>query len=399
MSSGPAGAIVFLFNHDAAHQLAHTAGMMRATALLAERPQLVCAYDTEATRKALECIVGPDAAGRIVWHELTLPRIVGFLGSLGDAIFPATRHARLMHHADLLRQAAVIVSPERTCLALKKQWRGQGPTFVFVPHGAGDRAVSYHPGLAKFDYMLVGGQKVAEEFVAHGLVRAGQVRVIGYPKFDVVDLAPPPSLFNNGLATFVYNPHFDPFLSSWYDHGPALLDWFAQADCPFNLIFAPHVMLFRKRVHFSLEHSALRVRPGLRQTWRKAPNILIDIASPRLFNMTYTLAADAYIGDVSSQIYEFLLRPRPCAFIDVQARQRVRSPSRVEAPYLFWKAGDVVENSAGLIALLPKMAERWPLFRSAQEEVFRYTFVRGTESASDRGAGAILAIAREQGAG
>lgn len=28
--------------------------------------------------------------------------------------------------------------------------------------------------------------------------------------------------------------------------------------------------------------------------------------------MTYTPAADIYLGDVSSQSYEFLLDPRPC---------------------------------------------------------------------------------------
>lgn len=388
--------IVFLFNHDAAHQLAHTAGMMRSTALATDRPPVVCAYDKPATREALEGIIGHEAAARVFWHELTLPRTASMLGSLGDGIFPATRHLRLMRHADFLRRAAVIVSPERTCLALKKHWRGQGPAFVFVPHGAGDRGVSYHPGLAQFDYMLVGGQKVADEFLAHGLAREGQVQVTGYPKFDVVDPTPPPRLFDNARPTFVYNPHFDPFLSSWFDHGPALLNWFAQTECPFNLIFAPHVMLFRKRVHVSLEHATLRVRPGLRKAWRDASNILIDVASPRLFDMTYTMAADAYIGDVSSQVYEFLLRPRPCAFIDGQARLRARRPSRVEAPYLFWKAGDVVENSAGLIALLPHMAQRWPSFRPAQEELFDYTFLRGAKPASELGAAAIVAIAREQ---
>ena len=32
--------------------------------------------------------------------------------------------------------------------------------------------------------------------------------------------------------------------------------------------------------------------------------------------MTYTKQADIYLGDVSSQVYEFMLKPRPCIFFN-----------------------------------------------------------------------------------
>jgi hypothetical protein len=32
--------------------------------------------------------------------------------------------------------------------------------------------------------------------------------------------------------------------------------------------------------------------------------------------MTYTSLADLYVGDVSSQVYEYLRDPRPCLFLD-----------------------------------------------------------------------------------
>ncbi len=32
--------------------------------------------------------------------------------------------------------------------------------------------------------------------------------------------------------------------------------------------------------------------------------------------MSYTTAADIYLGDVSSQVYEFLYEPRPCLFLN-----------------------------------------------------------------------------------
>lgn len=44
--------------------------------------------------------------------------------------------------------------------------------------------------------------------------------------------------------------------------------------------------------------------------------MIVDLDSPRLVEMTYTLTADIYLGDLSSQLYEFLIRPRPVAFIN-----------------------------------------------------------------------------------
>ena len=40
------------------------------------------------------------------------------------------------------------------------------------------------------------------------------------------------------------------------------------------------------------------------------------MGSVRSIDMTYTDQASVYIGDVSSQVYEFLRRPRPCIFLN-----------------------------------------------------------------------------------
>ena len=129
-------------------------------------------------------------------------------------------------HADLFASVDMVVSTERTCLRVKRHIRGRMPQFAIVPHGAGDRNVSYHPDFARFDLVLVAGQKVVEQMVAHG-VAPDRLRITGYPKFDSIDWARRFDPFGNGRPTFVYNPHFDPKLSSWYDMGPGLLRWFA----------------------------------------------------------------------------------------------------------------------------------------------------------------------------
>ena len=47
-----------------------------------------------------------------------------------------------------------------------------------------------------------------------------------------------------------------------------------------------------------------------------AGRVIVDLDSHRLNDMTYTNAADIYLGDVSSQVYEFSTQPRPCVFIN-----------------------------------------------------------------------------------
>lgn len=383
----PPGAVVFLFNHDATHQLAHSAGILRAMAEKQPEFPVVCAYGTAAIAQGVRDIVGEEAAARILWFDLALPRI-GPLMRMVNRIAPTERLARLTHYASALKKAALIVSPERTCLHLKRKWKGkgEGPQFFFVPHGAGDRSVTYHPDMVDFDGMLVSGQKVADEMIGHGLARPQNVAIIGYPKFDLVDRNAKPRFFDNDRPVFLYNPHFEPYLSSWYSHGHTLINWFAFGPGQdFNLVFAPHIMLFRKKLHISPEYKVMKRRPDLDPRWQDAPNIVIDVDGPRLCDMSYTLGADIYIGDVSSQIYEFLYRPRPAFFIDTH------SPAdKAEPPYLSWQAGDVVRSAPELFPLLPDFRERGRHYRRRQEEIFDYTMSRGRQTSSERGAQAIM---------
>lgn len=381
----PEGAVLFLFNHDATHQLAHTAGILRAVAEKRPGFPIICACGTPAIAEGVRSILGDAAASRIGWFDLTLPQ-TGTVTRLLNRIAPAERLARLNHHAAELKKAALIISPERTCLHLKRKWQGKGPQFLFVPHGAGDRSVTYHRDMAGFDAMLVSGQKVADEMLRHGLARKGAITIIGYPKFDLIDLDRRHRFFDDDRPVFLYNPHFDPYLSSWYDHGHAILNWFAFGPGrEFNLIFAPHIMLFRKKAHISLEYRRMRRRPGLDPRWNGLPNIRIDVDSPRLSDMSYTLGSDVYIGDVSSQVYEFLYRPRPAFFIDTHSGRSTGDPA-----YLSWRAGDVVRSAEELFMLLPAFRERGAHYRRVQEEIFDYTMSRAEESSSERGARAIM---------
>lgn len=385
--------ILFLFNHDAPHQIAHLGGIVRAMHDSRPDVEIVCATGLAAIRAHLEGLLGESVAAGVEWLDIDLPPWLDRALALPNRIAPVRRIAKLDHHASALLDCDVLVSTERTCLRLRaRQGKlGSHARFVHVPHGAGDRAVGFHPAKGGFDRMLVAGDKTARELIGRGVAPADKVRVVGYPKFDSVADRPRLRLFDNDRPVFLYNPHFDPFLSSWYDEGPALLDWFATGDGQrFNLVFAPHIMLFRKKLHVSLEYRTARRRPAIRSAWRAAPNILIDIASERLVDMSYTLSADAYIGDVSSQIYEFLIRPRPAFFIDRFSRDRRSREGRYPA----WEAGDVVRSTEDLTRLLPDFAARAPLYRSRQESLFADTISHDpAHTASERAVAAIMDLA------
>ncbi|MFV0645022.1 MAG: hypothetical protein ACK5NN_11080 [Sphingomonadaceae bacterium] len=391
------GRAVFLFNHDAGHQVAHLAGIAAATARLYPEIKTVIAYASPSIRSRLDALISQEDAALIQWETLPLPRWARAAARLFDRILPASRLLRLRMNLPVFATANMVISTERTCLRVKKHLPArQTPLFAKVPHGAGDRSVAYHPDYKLFDYSFVAGQKVVDQLTAHGVEREKLI-IIGYPKFEEVDLASRPDFFGNGRPTFVYNPHFDPHLSSWYDAGPDLLRWFAsKAGQNMNCIFAPHVMLFRKELHVSPEYRIARRRPDIPKEALSASNILIDLDSPRLFDMSYTLGSDGYIGDVSSQIYEFLVRTRPVFFIDGRpVTGKNATAGRNESDdqwHLFWKAGPVVHSAAELVNMLPDFQSIGTSYRPAQEEIFSYTIDMGDRPASERAAQAIAQL-------
>jgi hypothetical protein len=89
----------------------------------------------------------------------------------------------------------------------------------------------------------------------------------------------------------LYAPHFDRTLSSWHRLGPDLLERLV-ADQRFNVIFAPHARL----------RSTLGSEELARIERCASPHVHVDLGSARSYDMTYTRAADIYLGDVSSQV-------------------------------------------------------------------------------------------------
>jgi len=242
---------------------------------------------------------------------------------------------------------------------------GNTPKFVLLMHGAGDREYligkTYEKSIGKFDLITASGNKVHRFFSKMNLPKQTKVEICGYQKFDIIQPDKKLKLFDNNKPVVLYNPHFKPVLSSWYPYGEDILAFFYQ-NKDYNLIFAPHINLFNKKGFLS---------PQIIDTkYFKAPNIHIDLGTYHLVNMDYTLTADVYLGDVSSQIYEFMYQPRPAVFINTHQENWQNNPH-----YLHWKAGKVINNINRLDEVLATGSEWFKTYQKQQEALMQDTFL------------------------
>ncbi|WP_411289328.1 glycerophosphotransferase [Phenylobacterium sp.] len=286
--------------------------------------------------------------------------------------------AMLAANLGVLAGYDAIACPERTTTLIRRLGLKR-PLLIYTQHGAGDRGGTFEPRLGLFDLVMASGPKTRDRIVEPGLARPENCVSVGYPKFDMVEALPPPRLpaFAQVRPVVLYNPHFDPALSSWPGEGLKVLEAFA-ADDRYNLIFAPHVRLFDA-------HHPDRAKLAW---FADAPNIHIDLGGPAMMDMSYTRLADVYLGDVSSQVYEFLLEPRPCAFLNTH-----RVAWRGHEDYLCWTYGPVVEHAAHVIDSIDRSrADHTRLYRAPQEAGFAETFDLEGASSSQRAAQAIVRL-------
>jgi hypothetical protein len=382
--------IGFLFNHDQLHQVAHSLPIALALARgQADAEIVVVTTNPRLTAEVRR--LGAELIGtRIQLAEIGLTRWTSRLarGAL-ERVAPATKLLIYRDNLDLFRSLDVLVVAEKTSLILKTRYGLDRLRIVHTRHGAGDRAIGFDAASAGFDHVLVSGRKIRDRLVAEAKVDPAKITVVGYPKFDLPpEPAPLPPNFDDGRPVVLYNPHPSPHLSSWYTVGRQVLDWFV--DHPeWRLIFAPHVMLFERP--FVLTIDKLRVdRAGtIAQRYRKAPNIHIDLGSRASTTMAYTDRADVYVGDASSQVYEFLRRPRPCLFLNPH-----RLAWRDDPNFAHWTAGPVIEDMAEFGPVLARSrAEHEATYRPVQQALFDYSFDLTAEPSSARAARALATFA------
>lgn len=319
-------------------------------------------------RRAMKVtIFAPDAADVAAIRKLAgqldlpAPEVVEMkLPGLLRRVLPPKAHklARILFWARKLRACDAMLTAERTSTILKRI-PGKCPAMIHIPHGAGDGAAGFEPRFAFFDQVLVAGQKDKDRLVSTGRVPAGRCEVSGSIKVSGMlrlaqDRVP---LFDNDRPVVLYNPHFKTRLGSFHLLAKRLVDAVVD-DGRYNLVVAPHIRLAQ---HWdetqSAQWQALAV-PG---------RVIVDLGSERSVDMTYTLGADLYLGDVSSQVYEFLVKPRPCLFVNTHA-----ADYQTDESYAMWQFGDVVAPDFDILPAIDRAFADHPLYRARQEKRARY---------------------------
>ena len=378
----------FFFNHDQVHQVAHSLPI--AMSLLRNAPgvEVVVATTNDRLSNEVRRLAALEGVRvNLVQLELTRP-LSRFAARRLDKVVPAAKLCIYGDNLDFFRSLDALVVAEKTSLILKSRYGLNRLKIIHTRHGAGDRAIGFNRQSARFDHVLVSGPKVRERLIREAGVPAERLSTVGYPKFDLLSGTRKALPFADpSKPTVLYNPHPSPHLSSWYKQGRQVLEHFLRDD-RYNLIFAPHVMLFHRRFVVTIDR--LRVdRPGrLNQRFLDAPNIHVDLGSAASTDMTYTQAADIYLGDVSSQIYEFLHRPRPCLFLNAHGVEH-----RGDVNYLHWQAGEVLPEASRTSAR--HWIAPWPThdrFRPVQRRLFGRSFDLTGERSADRAARAILGV-------
>jgi hypothetical protein len=375
--------IGFLFNHYTVHQVPHAAPY--AFELSRNYPDLdvVIACSSKQELDTARTI-GMLYPGHRCWFKLLKP---AWYYSLVDPIVSKWKFKRkemvLHHNLDFFRTLEALVAPERHCMKLRVKYGLTDLKLIHTRHGAGDREGGFDDRSGAFDLTLLPGQKYVDRLNELGYLCSGAYAVVGWPKFEVVRglKRETKRFFDNTNPVVVYCPHFDQTVSSWQPMGLQVLDFFAE-NRDYNLIFAPHVVLFKR----SKRHQAV-----LPKQYYKIPNLLIDTGSIASTDMTYILAADIYLGDVSSQVYEFLLEPRPCIFLNGHNVTWQDNPY-----YFYWTLGQVVDDvKTGLRPALEKAFTGHSHFLPQQREAFAYTFRMESDStAAQRGADVIARFLR-----
>lgn len=378
--------IGFLFNHDQIHQVAHSLPIAIALAESDPSLDIVVATTNDVMRNEVERLLATHGARdclRLVRLKQKSLLIRGAVRAL-DRIIPAAKLAVYRDNLDFFRTLDALVVAEKTSAILKTRYGLTDLKLIHTRHGAGDRAVGFDKASAIFDLVLVSGPKVRDRLVADAGLAPDKLAMVGYPKFDMILTRPRALNFPDpSKPTVLYNPHVSPHLSSWYKHGRAVLDFFV-GNPNYNLIFAPHVMLFERRVVITIDKMRLDWPGRLPRKYSDAPNIHIDLGSFASTDMSYTEAADIYLGDVSSQIYEFLLRPRPCAFLNSHGFRHSNDPN-----FAHWGAGPVFDDPSHLGATLAAATVAHQHYDAAQRAMFAASIELSETPSSMRAALAI----------
>jgi len=278
--------------------------------------------------------------------------------------------ARLVRH---LAAAPVVVSAEQTSLWLPRLLPMRS-RFVNTLHGVGSVSSRDDPRRRYASPMLVPSQQEKQTYLDRGMADEKLV-VTGYVKSEFRHRSKPGAWFADAKPIILYTPHWQRYRSSWWEWGRETVAQLVAQD-RFNVILAPHQRLVEKVPELK----------DILTVAARAPHVHADWSSFAMVDGSYTAAADIYLGDTSSQVVEFLVRPRPCVFLNAQALDW-----RAVDDHAFWSCGEVVDTLEELMPALGRAQEIHTGFHEVQRGYAEASLGPLDGGAGRRAAEAVLA--------
>lgn len=366
------GPVAFLFLGEML-LVPHLYPIVEALAELSDR-----VIDLWVSTSAHEELMGPwvTALGRA---DVRIRRAPGFRHVAGGGFNPPLPAklpmlARLLPH---LSNCPVAVCAEQTSLWLPRLLP-LSTRFVKTSHGVGSMSARDDRRRRAAALMLVPSERERQTYLDRGFPPS-QVVATGYVKAGFRHRSHRRLPFATERPVLLYTPHWQKHRSSWWHWGRAIIERLVASD-RYNLILAPHQRLVEQA-------------PSLRDILAKVaslPHVHADIDSFAMVDGSYTAAADIYLGDTSSQVVEYLMRPRPCVFLNPR-----RAAWRDGPIYAQWHCGEVVEDLAELLPALACAPGLHPQFAPVQAEFARSSLGDVSGGAPMRAAEQILRMLAE----
>lgn len=278
----------------------------------------------------------------------------------------------LLRLAPYLARVPVVVCAERTSLWLPTLLPLKA-RFIQTLHGAGSMNMRSDRRRKSAWRTLVSSERERNAFLQYE-VAPERVVVTGYVKSAFHQRTCATPVFGEHRPVVLYTPHWQQHRSSWWDWGAAIVER-VLADGRYNLIFAPHQRLVER---------APEVRDLCAQLQARS-DVHCDLDSFAMVDGSYTAAADIYLGDTSSQVLEFLMRPRPCVFLNSWRADWKGDPS-----YAMWTSGEVVTTIEDTLSAIARAPERHADYINAQTEFAATSLGDTSGKAPERAAAEIL---------
>lgn len=274
--------------------------------------------------------------------------------------------------------ASAVVCAEQTSLWIPTLLPLFRNRFVKTSHGVGSISARDDRRRRAARLLLVPSEIEKQTYTARGIPEHRLI-VTGYVKsaFRARESGTP--IFASSKPVVVYAPHWQRHRSSWWSWGRSVVALLAAQD-RYNVILAPHQRLVEKDP---------KVREVLASV-NDLPHVHVDLDSFAMVDGSYMAAADIYLGDTSSQVMEFLLRPRPCVFLNPD-----NVNWRATDDHNFWTQGQVVDNFGDILPALDRAFALQPSFETGQRSYIAETVGETGPATAVRAAQVVLALAAQ----